>query len=343
MLSELFTEFSHYYPELIKNKFKTDEKTDIIKHDIRNLIVKLASISSEYKVYGSVGQGQWAEIPWVAILDKKITETTQNGYYVVFLFPRDMKKVYLSLSVGWTQYEQSFGVKEGRDAIELTVKKLQRILRSPLGEFSFANLNLKATNTLGKGYESGDICHKAYDLSGMPSDDVIISDLHKIIGIYRELRGLVGTNVLNLEIEETQIVEEEFKRKVIEASEKVENLEDAKRELRHLSEAIKKAPAAEKNRMAKYVARNRKFAELIKKAANYTCEICGMPPFKTKSGGWYAEAHHTLELATHKIDHPDVMICICAQCHRIITYGTEEELEERKKLKKGLLKPQLYF
>jgi 5-methylcytosine-specific restriction protein A len=333
MLSELFDNFAKEYPLLIKNKFKMDVNTDILRHEIPTQLTKLVAIPSEYKIYGSVGQGQWAEIPWVAILDKNITGTTQNGYYVVFLFSRDMKEVFLSLAVGWTQYEQAYGIKEGRDALELTVKKLQDTLRSPLDDFSFSKRSLGATKTLGKGYESGGICHKTYKLENMPPDEIIISDVNKILGVYRELRGYVGTNVLNLEIDDMQIVEEQFKKDVIKASDKIVTPGEAIKEIKKLTETIKKAPATEKIRMAKYVARNRKFAELIKKSANYTCQICGMKPFKTKSGGLYAEAHHELELAIHKIDHPDVMICLCAQCHRIITYGTEEELEKRKQLK----------
>lgn len=334
MLSELFTKFASSYLGLTGSAFGMNSETDMVRHEIPEALTKLASIPEAYRVYGSVGQGQWAEIPWVAILDKDITSSTRFGYYVVFLFSADMKQVFLSLAVGWEQYEEAYGVRDGRLSIERTVKQLQRVLRSPLNDFSFAARNLKATNTLGKGYEIGGICHKIYDVSNMPADEEIINDVRNLMGVYRELKGLVGKDVLNLEIPEDEIVEEEFNKKVIEESEKSVNPEDAKEKIKNLTKLIESAPAQERTKMAKYVSRNRKFAELVKQAANYTCQICGMAPFKTKSGDLYAEAHHTLELATHKIDHPDIMICVCAQCHRVITYGSDEEIKNRESLKK---------
>ncbi len=330
MLSELIVKFATNYLAATSTPFAGNREADVIRYELPELIRKLAAIPLNYKVYGSVGQGQWAEVPWFAILDKDITTSTQKGYYVVFLFSADMKYVYPSLGVGWQQFEEEYGVREGRIAIEQVVRELQRILRSPLDDFSFAKRDLKATSILGKGYESGGVCHKVYEIEKMPSDEVIVNDVRNLMGVYRELKGLVGKNVLNLEIPEEQIADEEFNRKVIEESEDVASPEVAKEKIKALTKIIETAPAQERTKMARYVARNRKFAELVKQAANYTCQICGMPPFKTKSGELYAEAHHTLELATHRIDHPDIMICVCAQCHRVITYGSEAEISKRE-------------
>ncbi len=53
-----------------------------------------------YKVAASPGIGNWAEIPWIAVFDREITETAQEGYYIVYLFRKDMSGVYLSLNMG---------------------------------------------------------------------------------------------------------------------------------------------------------------------------------------------------------------------------------------------------
>jgi MrcB-like, N-terminal domain len=60
---------------------------------------------SRYRVYGSVGQPNWtlAYIPWVAILRRDITRSTERGYYVVLLFSQDMQSCFLSLNQGFTQ------------------------------------------------------------------------------------------------------------------------------------------------------------------------------------------------------------------------------------------------
>lgn len=43
----------------------------------------------------------------------------------------------------------------------------------------------------------------------------------------------------------------------------------------------------------------------------------------------YAEAHHKSELAKTKIDNPNDMICVCPTCHKVIHFGSEEELTRR--------------
>src|SRR5262249_54472819 len=48
----------------------------------------------------SLGQGQWASIPWAACYDRRDTTTTQRSIYVVYLFREDMSGVYLTLNQG---------------------------------------------------------------------------------------------------------------------------------------------------------------------------------------------------------------------------------------------------
>src|SRR5450759_1771965 len=65
-------------------------------------------LSSSYLATGSAGQATWAEIPWLAVLDRDITASVEHGYYVVYLFTASMDGVYLSLNQGWTQYERQY-------------------------------------------------------------------------------------------------------------------------------------------------------------------------------------------------------------------------------------------
>ena len=44
----------------------------------------------EFKIYGSIGQGNLSVIPWVAILHKELTLSTQNAFYIVLLFSADI-------------------------------------------------------------------------------------------------------------------------------------------------------------------------------------------------------------------------------------------------------------
>jgi hypothetical protein len=48
----------------------------------------------------SVGQGNWATVPWIALLNTKITQSTQEGIYVVFLIASELDQIFLTLNQG---------------------------------------------------------------------------------------------------------------------------------------------------------------------------------------------------------------------------------------------------
>ena len=52
-------------------------------------------------------QGNKTQFPWIAIMDKNITQSIQYGLYMVYLFKRDMTGFYLSLNQGITFFEKS--------------------------------------------------------------------------------------------------------------------------------------------------------------------------------------------------------------------------------------------
>ena len=83
----------------VNNKGKT-VYTYSKNHDFYDLLInKLTSEfkglvnSKSYKVDASLGEGGLAVIPWLAIMNRGITESVQNRFYVVYLFSRNCKKV----------------------------------------------------------------------------------------------------------------------------------------------------------------------------------------------------------------------------------------------------------
>lgn len=107
---------------------------------------------------------------------------------------------------------------------------------------------------------------------------------------------------------------------------------EAQQEIERVSEQLNDKPTDEKIRKTKVLMRNPKFARLTKQQANYVCEICGQRPFLKKDGEPYAEAHHKYELAKNRIDDPKYMICVCPTCHKVIHFGSNKALEERKNM-----------
>lgn len=104
-------------------------------------------------------------------------------------------------------------------------------------------------------------------------------------------------------------------------------------EIIKLSRNLENKPIRERIRSAKVLERNPKFAHLVKEKAKYICEICGQKPFIKKNGKPYAEAHHIYTLSKSRIDSPKYIICVCPTCHRVLEYGNDQSLIERKGLK----------
>lgn len=281
-------------------------------------------MGDSYRVVGSVGTGGWSEIPWVAILDQDITTSTQRGYYIVLLFDRAMESLHLCLGVGWTQFKEEYGQKEGVQQIEAVGLHYANTL-SDTQSFQPGSVNLGATNNLGKGYEKGVIVSKKYKISEL-SDSYLLEDIKILLGSYKELKELVGDSILNVDIDSSDYNKEVkgFKKRVSEAT----LSEITPDSLLRLVEEANSAPVRIRVSLKREIVRNKKFADYVKARAGYICEICGRLPFNQKNNKPYAEADHVIPLGNKSIglDSPDNMRCLCAQCHAVVTHGSEGEI-----------------
>ncbi|MGE2624347.1 MrcB family domain-containing protein, partial [Escherichia coli] len=96
-LREGFLRVMDGYLDAKKGSAKGHKLAELVRKDITTEIKCLPFMNdSKYIVTGSVGQGNWASIPWIAIMNKDITKSTQRGYYIVYLFSEDMKRLYLT-------------------------------------------------------------------------------------------------------------------------------------------------------------------------------------------------------------------------------------------------------
>ena len=77
------------------------------------------------KVKASVGQGNWARVPWIAFLDDRETESTQKGVYGVILFRQDMSGMYVTFNQGVTEPIQMHGAIEGKKRLQTLAASLR--------------------------------------------------------------------------------------------------------------------------------------------------------------------------------------------------------------------------
>ena len=73
------TKFSHAHPAV-----------DALRECAKVIEELLPESLAGAKVRPSVGQGNWAGVPWIAVLHPRETNTTQRGIYPVLLFREDL-------------------------------------------------------------------------------------------------------------------------------------------------------------------------------------------------------------------------------------------------------------
>ncbi|MBM7555788.1 McrB family protein [Halanaerobacter jeridensis] len=189
-----------YYQARMNEQFKQHELGDLLRHKLPEIITeKLQSYSLEdnYEVRGSIGQGNWAKVPWLAIMDQDITTTTREGVYVVYLFAEDMSRVYLTLNQGVTntsteeQLQARAQLREELDLKDLTVDN-----------------ELELTDSgIGSDYETSTIAYLEYQADDLASEEVLEEDLMELVDIYQQYKQQL-TGEEEVELSTTEIVEQ---------------------------------------------------------------------------------------------------------------------------------------
>ena len=168
------------------------------QHEIRALFERLKdSVSSlgyvknnpNLLVKYSYGKGNWAETPWLAILDKRETTTTQKGTYVVILFRSDGDGCHLKLGQGVTEITKDFG-SGAAATTELQRRADQvRVMFPEMMNTAFdqaAAENIEKRASLTGLYEASTIYSKYYKRDSMPSNEEIASDIKTLVDCYEQ-------------------------------------------------------------------------------------------------------------------------------------------------------------
>jgi 5-methylcytosine-specific restriction protein A len=266
---------------------------------------------TDYKVEGSAGRGQWADIPWVSIYNLSVTDKASKGYYVVYLFPSGSNKIILGLAQSSDEAVKEYGAKEAVHMLNMQ----GNIMRMKIPEFDkyflTNNPEIEISGTLD--YRNGHVYHLDYDGRNLPSDEQLKLDLENILTAYEALflrGGRDSDNYSNVEDGSGTIsIVESYK---IKAHSSIE---------RPSSSKIKK----------------------IKAKLGYECMACGFDFEEVygETGKEYIEAHHLTPIAnlkegesrtTTEID----FAMLCSNCHRMIhRFEDSSDLEKLKELVKG--------
>lgn len=279
-----------------------------------------------FTVKGSYGEGNLANIPWVAIFHNSITKSARHGYYVVLLFSETMSSCYLSLNQGVLNYIDNYGQKNA-------MQKMQKVANQVLSYFCPAEdsivgkINLNSTGSLGKGYEFGNIEAFYYEKLNLPTADKFEKDLRILLDHYMLLINKVGRDIQNLFIEN----ENNYQQNCLEQA----GIFAGTDQLQCLKEPNEATYIVTKK------FRDPKMAAQALCNANFECEInaAHVTFFSKINNKPYVEAHHLVPFSQQKqfdnsLDILPNIVALCPMCHRLLHHGV---WEDKKVLLKFLL------
>lgn len=293
-LSAALSLFLEEYPAASQAEFAGNAVAEFIRKDVPAAIQSVIGINDRYLVQGSAGQGNWARVPWAAVFDRLITETAQDGYYLVYLVREDFAGAYLSLNQGVTSIREQYGA-DSKHALRVRATDYLARLGKLADGLLHGQIELATTSTssLGALYEQGAICSIYYAKNQLPTDEQLSSDLLRFLDLY-----------LALVSRETRLFEQ--------ADAEEDEVGLGEEDLRTLREH-------------KRIERNKKLAVRAKKIHGHKCKACGFDFEKNYGtpGKGFIEAHHLTPLSLLKgqkvmLDPKTDFSVLCANCHRMI-------------------------
>ena len=289
-LSHLVAEYS----SAKSSAFAENPLADYIRRDLPRAVEAALNLTGRYVIEGSPGRGVWAGVPWVAVFDRFVTESAQDGYYLVYLLKEDSSGIYLSLNQGVTSIHQQYG-SATKDALRTRAADFASRLGKSIDGLLVGAIDLavSSSTSLGALYESGAICSIFYPSDAIPTDLKLVDDLNRFAELY-----------LSLVSSEPRL----FAQSDSEEDECDLGAEDLRRLREH-----------------KRIERNRKLAARAKKVHGYKCKACGFDFAQRYGviGAGFIEAHHLTPLAELQgksvlLDATRDFTVLCSNCHRMI-------------------------
>jgi len=291
-IRKLFTTIGSNYLPAKGEEFAGHELAALVRKE-PTLVFKNLIIDEDLLVESSAGKGGWADVPWIAFINKLESDGVQEGMYVVYLFSEDMKRLYLCLGHGVDRPIKKFGKK---DALSKMLAQTQHVRTAyKVDGFKYDDLLSVAASGRGSSYQKATIFYKEYDLSNLPEDKDLESDLNFLLKKYNHI--LYEENILT---EGTDFTDS------------VGSVEEGKR-------ILKSHYIRERNPKIIREAKNK----VLKEGGELKCEICSFKFFDHygERGKNYIEGHHKLpvsEMEANSVTKVDDIALVCSNCHRMV-------------------------
>ncbi|QTH42027.1 DUF3578 domain-containing protein [Cohnella sp. LGH] len=177
------------YPEAKREPLKNNSLGVYVRQKIPTGIKEYPFINDpNLRVQASVGMGTWATIPWIAIMDRRLTETTQKGEYIVYLFSEDMSSVYLTFIQGVTEPNKN-GKNEAYKYFRHKVQEIRSMI--PLEGLQKDEEIHLTSGGLGRDYQVSTVAYYKYDGDNLPSEEQLSADLENLVDNYKQYVRMV--------------------------------------------------------------------------------------------------------------------------------------------------------
>lgn len=151
----------------------------------KDLLSRLAPAG--FQVKGSAGAGNLAQVPWIAFLDPDVTESAQEGIYVVYLWSVDADSLYLCLSQGVTDVAKKHKANV-LPRLRSEAAKIRALISSESVDL-LSKISLGSKDRLPVQYEAATIAAIKYETNSLPNDIQLRSDLSRMIELYGSAVG----------------------------------------------------------------------------------------------------------------------------------------------------------
>lgn len=177
------------YPEFRSTRpFKGPHKISDLFLNLRKQISELPFVKDNENliVKSSYGKGNWAAVPWLAIMDTRETSSTQDGTYVVMLFGEKGEGVSIKIGQGVTKLKHAIGAKGAIRELKIRADKIRGKYASP--EFDHFDQTVdseySASTQLAQLYEQSTIFSKYYRVDEVAEDEQLKDVLEQLVRIY---------------------------------------------------------------------------------------------------------------------------------------------------------------
>lgn len=198
-MKELFeTVFNNFPTDIDNNDHPTKDLISVkaIQNDAKQKLIDTNLFntvngnfdSEKYEIKGSCGNGNWTYTPWIGIFRKTETDAAPRGIYIVYLFNKKCDKIYLTLNQGSSSIEHVYK-KETINILNQTSLFWRKALTKYNNGFFVENNNIYLdddSNSTAKAYQNGTILYKEYSKQNLPDNEIILSDLKKMLELYEK-------------------------------------------------------------------------------------------------------------------------------------------------------------